>query len=99
MHVHGSNDPREVIREAAPRQPRQMVAQHAEAEAFGGGVATAPPQAAPVPAQGQGRAASAPVQPARALPRVGRNDPCPCGSGKKYKKCHMPADTGVESGA
>jgi SEC-C motif-containing protein len=21
-------------------------------------------------------------------PRVGRNDPCPCGSGKKYKKCH-----------
>ncbi len=21
------------------------------------------------------------------LPRVGRNDPCPCGSGKKYKKC------------
>ena len=25
--------------------------------------------------------------PARAEPRVGRNDPCPCGSGKKYKKC------------
>jgi len=24
----------------------------------------------------------------RALPHVGRNDPCPCGSGKKYKKCH-----------
>jgi preprotein translocase subunit SecA len=23
----------------------------------------------------------------RAEPRVGRNDPCPCGSGKKYKKC------------
>jgi preprotein translocase subunit SecA len=22
-------------------------------------------------------------------PRVGRNDPCPCGSGKKYKNCHM----------
>jgi preprotein translocase subunit SecA len=22
------------------------------------------------------------------VPRVGRNDPCPCGSGKKYKKCH-----------
>jgi len=20
--------------------------------------------------------------------KVGRNDPCPCGSGKKYKKCH-----------
>ena len=25
---------------------------------------------------------------ASALPRVGRNDPCPCGSGKKYKFCH-----------
>jgi preprotein translocase subunit SecA len=24
----------------------------------------------------------------RNLPKVGRNDPCPCGSGKKYKKCH-----------
>ena len=26
-------------------------------------------------------------QPAKAKPRVGRNDPCPCGSGKKYKEC------------
>ncbi|WP_371876254.1 SEC-C metal-binding domain-containing protein [Dictyobacter vulcani] len=25
---------------------------------------------------------------ANGLPRVGRNDLCPCGSGKKYKKCH-----------
>ncbi len=25
---------------------------------------------------------------AQAVPRVGRNDPCPCGSGKKYKHCH-----------
>jgi preprotein translocase subunit SecA len=24
----------------------------------------------------------------RETPKVGRNDPCPCGSGKKYKKCH-----------
>ena len=24
----------------------------------------------------------------RAYPKVGRNDPCPCGSGKKYKDCH-----------
>ena len=29
------------------------------------------------------------AQPVRnALPKVGRNDPCPCGSGKKYKQCH-----------
>ncbi len=29
-----------------------------------------------------------PQQPVRAEKRVGRNDPCPCGSGKKYKNCH-----------
>ena len=29
------------------------------------------------------------VQPfVRTTPKVGRNDPCPCGSGKKYKQCH-----------
>ncbi|MBI4996538.1 MAG: preprotein translocase subunit SecA [Rhodocyclales bacterium] len=33
--------------------------------------------------------AAKPQQPIeRALPKVGRNDPCPCGSGKKYKHCH-----------
>jgi len=30
----------------------------------------------------------------RMMPKVGRNDPCPCGSGKKYKKC-----CGVDSGS
>jgi SEC-C motif len=28
----------------------------------------------------------------RATPKIGRNDPCPCGSGKKYKKCCLEAD-------
>ena len=28
------------------------------------------------------------VDPVRSEPKVGRNDPCPCGSGKKYKHCH-----------
>jgi preprotein translocase subunit SecA len=27
------------------------------------------------------------ARPVRAVPKVGRNDPCPCGSGKKYKQC------------
>lgn len=27
-------------------------------------------------------------QPVRVETKVGRNDPCPCGSGKKYKNCH-----------
>ncbi len=85
---------REVIREAPP-PPRRMVAQHAEAQAFGGapaaassGGAASAPAASPAPAQ------QAPV---RQGPRVGRNDPCWCGSGKKYKKCHMPSDEGAET--
>jgi preprotein translocase subunit SecA len=35
--------------------------------------------------QGAGQEA---VTVVRAIPKVGRNDPCPCGSGKKYKFCH-----------
>lgn len=30
------------------------------------------------------------------LKSAGRNDPCPCGSGKKYKKCHMAEDERLE---
>jgi preprotein translocase subunit SecA len=37
--------------------------------------------------QSGGGDASQPVQ-RRTGEKVGRNDPCPCGSGKKYKKCH-----------
>ncbi|MCM1520387.1 MAG: preprotein translocase subunit SecA [Lachnoclostridium sp.] len=35
--------------------------------------------------QQQGRQ---PAQPVKAGPKINRNDPCPCGSGKKYKNCH-----------
>jgi preprotein translocase subunit SecA len=42
--------------------------------------------------QGRGAAPGEPQAKAetvrRERPKVGRNDPCPCGSGKKYKKCH-----------
>jgi hypothetical protein len=30
--------------------------------------------------------------------KVGRNDPCPCGSGKKYKKCHYLQQGGSAKG-
>ena len=36
----------------------------------------------------RGEAAEAPQTVQRTDDKVGRNDPCPCGSGKKYKKCH-----------
>lgn len=31
------------------------------------------------------------------MSKVGRNDPCPCGSGKKYKHCHLPIDEAAQS--
>jgi ABC-type Zn2+ transport system substrate-binding protein/surface adhesin len=31
--------------------------------------------------------------------KTGRNEPCPCGSKKKYKKCHLEADEKANSGA
>ncbi len=49
------------------------------------------PAAAPTPraASGDGEPAPEESKPMRRdQPKVGRNDPCPCGSGKKYKKCH-----------
>ncbi|MBZ0127194.1 MAG: SEC-C domain-containing protein, partial [Rhodocyclaceae bacterium] len=39
-------------------------------------------------ALGTAAEAEKPPQPVRQAQKVGRNDPCPCGSGKKYKHCH-----------
>lgn len=33
------------------------------------------------------------------MKRVGRNEPCPCGSGKKYKNCHQKADSEKAAGS
>ncbi|MCC6625799.1 MAG: preprotein translocase subunit SecA [Chloroflexi bacterium] len=46
------------------------------------------PPAGPRRAAGGGRAAAATAARPRTAAKVGRNDPCPCGSGKKYKHCH-----------
>jgi preprotein translocase subunit SecA len=46
----------------------------------------AAPAAGTATADGSDDARAEPVR--RERPKVGRNDPCPCGSGKKYKKCH-----------
>ena len=51
-----------------------------------------PPQAARGPSRGsdivsEAAAAVEKAKPIRVGPKVGRNDPCPCGSGKKYKQC------------
>ncbi len=65
-------------RAQAEAQARTMQFQHAEPAGFG------------AEAEGEPRqplaASATPVL--REAPKVGRNDPCPCGSGKKYKHCH-----------
>ena len=65
-----------------PAVPRNVQYQHAEVMA-GSDSAVAAPE------QGDVAVAERPAQPfVRAGQKVGRNDPCPCGSGKKYKQCH-----------
>jgi preprotein translocase subunit SecA len=45
-------------------------------------------------ANAEGKVEAAEQKPVkREGPRVGRNDPCWCGSGKKYKKCHGATET------
>jgi preprotein translocase subunit SecA len=88
----------EQVLQHRPRPPRQMVAQHAEAQSFAAAPGSAAEPEGPGAEPAAAARAGAPRPQVRAGPRVGRNDPCPCGSGKKYKKCHMLIDEGVESG-
>ncbi len=64
--------------------PQTMV--HDEVQLIGGG----PTAASPQQQQAKNSLPDLPMPAAsitRDMPKVGRNDPCPCGSGKKYKKC------------
>ena len=77
----------EEIKEAAPEKKQdfsRMQASHAQAQSSLGGGQPAGNGAQPQPAQ----PAPQPRTPIVAQPHVGRNEPCPCGSGKKYKNCH-----------
>ena len=89
--------PEQIEREEEARRARlnrALQAQHAEAASLAQLGSAGEPQPAPAPPQGGGRAAPPQMppqqvqRPARAAPKVGRNQPCPCGSGKKFKNCH-----------
>ncbi len=68
----------------AARAARAMQFQHAETSGFAAPPAEANPAAQP--AMAAAAATATPVM--REGPKIGRNEPCPCGSGKKYKHCH-----------
>jgi preprotein translocase subunit SecA len=64
------------LRREAEAMAERMQFQHAEASAL-----------LPEATEEEGDLAVA-VAPVRSEPKIGRNEPCPCGSGKKYKHCH-----------
>ena len=71
----------------AAQRPMQML--HGGQAALHQQSQPAQPATQPIPGRPNGQPPAArPVQAIRDTPKVGRNEPCPCGSGKKYKKCH-----------
>ena len=84
--------PRPVARRATPITMNKAEAASAFGTSRGAAAATMPSpgpsssRQGPVPARTGGDDVIKTVR--REEPKVGRNDPCPCGSGKKYKKCH-----------
>ncbi|MGB2695417.1 MAG: preprotein translocase subunit SecA [Dehalococcoidia bacterium] len=82
----------EITRQPTAPPPRATKAGRG-AEAAGDGPAAREPVGAGVATEGGVQMAGAVTSPSPALAaakarKVGRNEPCPCGSGKKYKKCH-----------
>jgi preprotein translocase subunit SecA len=89
--IAGDDDAGDAVvrRPTAPRRPPQITMSRPETApspfgAIGGGASAMAD--APRPARTGGDDVVRQVR--REEPKVGRNDPCPCGSGKKYKKCH-----------
>jgi preprotein translocase subunit SecA len=102
VQVRKETDIERLEREDAEKhaaQQRAMQARHGsepagdEAEAAPGAGGSGRPPARPQP-----RVTVQPVR--REGPKIGRNDPCPCGSGQKFKKCHGAAleDEGGDGG-
>ena len=72
-------------RQRQPTRQMQMNTQHAEANSMSNQARESRQQATNT-AMKSGRQGSS-VTVVRTTPKIGRNDPCPCGSGKKYKNC------------
>jgi preprotein translocase subunit SecA len=82
--------PPDRLRRPVATQAIKPDAQVTEADLMVGATAPkSPPPEALQATHGEAPAAGGGASPQRrGMPKVGRNDPCPCGSGKKYKKCH-----------
>jgi preprotein translocase subunit SecA len=72
--------PQPEVKQAAPEMPHRYDYKTSKA--------TLPGEEAQRQAASQQQGERERTMPVHAGPRIGRNDPCPCGSGKKYKNCH-----------
>jgi preprotein translocase subunit SecA len=92
LKIQVSAEPRAEPQARRPMPPPTPVAASHPAAATSGAddlFMGAPPRAMPAAPAAALSSSLGPVGRATAaVPEVGRNDPCPCGSGKKYKKCH-----------
>jgi preprotein translocase subunit SecA len=79
-----------VAREPVPQAPRRVTEGRLElgAGAMPAGAMGSEAAASPMAGNGNGAGPESAPQPVRVGPKVGRNDPCWCGSGKKFKRCH-----------
>jgi preprotein translocase subunit SecA len=99
FHVSTVKEDDQATRRSAPLR---YTAPTTTSQTGGGPIRRAPAAPAAQPGQAQAQAEPAPP-PSAGMPdsdevsyetirregeKVGRNDPCPCGSGKKYKRCH-----------
>jgi preprotein translocase subunit SecA len=91
LYFHARIVSEQEARQRRQRTPRNVASQHADSTGMGmlSGLPQAQPegQAAAAPPPGPPQPAQKP-KPVKVEEKVGRNDPCPCGSGLKYKKCH-----------
>jgi preprotein translocase subunit SecA len=79
----GTNEPAELRTNAA--QIEEVLSGH---KGHGSNINAAGVSASTPVESGNPVIVKATPNPVQAAPQAGRNDPCPCGSGKKYKKCH-----------
>ena len=76
VQIEGAKDVADFDEQAEKERPQQLDATHPAAQ----GIAQAMQESSETEAEQEGTFR-------REVPKVGRNDPCPCGSGKKYKQC------------
>jgi preprotein translocase subunit SecA len=76
----------EPVRNRISQPQGQGTATHSSVNAFAGAAGRGAPDRSGQRTPARMQSGNATVM--RAQPKVGRNDPCPCGSGKKYKYCH-----------